>query len=244
MRLSTREWGDGDRTAVLVHGIMSDSRTWRRVGPALAALGYRVVAVDLRGHGDSPRGTAGPTATGPANGGYTPESYADDLVDTLPTGVELVIGHSLGGLALSGAVERLSPQRAVYVDPAWRYATVKEGFDPEHFVRFAGRATAGMVAALNPRWEPADVRIELETLAGWDRASATALAPLVGRRLLPARAAVPSLVLAADPSRLVNPADAALLRARGFEVRTVPGAGHSIHRDDFDGFITALEGWI
>lgn len=56
MQLHTREWGTGDRTALLVHGIMSDSRTWRRVGPALAERGYRVLAVDLRGHGRSPRG--------------------------------------------------------------------------------------------------------------------------------------------------------------------------------------------
>jgi pimeloyl-ACP methyl ester carboxylesterase len=244
VRLSTRQWGDGDRIAVVVHGIMSDSRTWWRVGPALTALGYRVLAVDLRGHGGSGRGTVGATDAGPANGGYTPERYADDLVETLPTGVELVIGHSLGGLALSGAVRRLSPQRAVYVDPAWRFAALGQGFDPEQFAQFALRATPGLVAALNPRWDKADVRVEMETLALWDPASASALVPLAGRRLTPAEPVVPSLVLAADPSRLVPAGDVALLRRRGFEVRSVPGAGHSIHRDDFDGFITALEGWI
>ena len=232
MRLSTREWGSGDRTAALVHGIMSDSRTWRRVGPALAERGYRVVAVDLRGHGGSPRGS------------YDLEDYADDLVETLPAGAELVIGHSLGGLALAGAVERLAPRRAVYLDPAWRHAALGAGFAPSQFPRFAARATPGMVAALNPRWDPADVRIEMETMALWDPASAEGLTPLAGRVVLPVRAAAPSLVLTADPSRLVTPEDVEVLRGRGFEVRTVPGAGHSIHRDDFDGFITALEGWI
>lgn len=38
--------------------------------------------------------------------------------------------------------------------------------------------------------------------------------------------------------------DAALLTGRGLAVRTVAGAGHTIHRDDFDGFMAALDGWI
>jgi pimeloyl-ACP methyl ester carboxylesterase len=61
--LATRAWGGGaDRSrplAVLVHGVTSSSRTWWRVGPALAERGYRVLAVDLRGHGASPRPVAG-----------------------------------------------------------------------------------------------------------------------------------------------------------------------------------------
>ncbi|QMU75593.1 alpha/beta hydrolase [Streptacidiphilus sp. PB12-B1b] len=232
MKLHTREWGSGGRIAVLIHGIMSDSRTWRRLGPALAALGYRVVAVDLRGHGGSGRGA------------YTPELFAADVVETVPQGVELAVGHSLGGLALSLAVDRLGPQRAVYVDPAWRFARSEAGFDPELFVQYADRATYASVAGMNPRWEEVDVRTELETFAAWDRASAAALSALVGRVALPEKPAVPSLVQVADPSFLITDQDAALLRERGFEVRTVPGAGHTIHRDDFDGFMTALEGWI
>lgn len=114
MRLHTTTWGSGDRTALLVHGLMADHRTWRRVGPALADRGYRVIAVDLRGHGASDR-APGPEA-------YRPDDHADDLVETLPAGAELAIGHSLGGLVLARAVERLAPARAVYSDPAWHLA--------------------------------------------------------------------------------------------------------------------------
>ncbi|MFE2720957.1 alpha/beta fold hydrolase [Kitasatospora sp. NPDC059327] len=124
MQLNTHEWGSGDRTALLVHGIMSDHRTWRRVGPALAERGYRVIAVDLRGHGASPRGEGATPLER-----YGPGQYAQDLVDTLPIGAELAIGHSLGGLALLGAVERLEPARVVYSDPAWRFAQPNT-FDP------------------------------------------------------------------------------------------------------------------
>jgi pimeloyl-ACP methyl ester carboxylesterase len=56
--------------------------------------------------------------------------------------------------------------------------------------------------------------------------------------------AVPSLVVLADRSRLVGPELADRLRADGFEVRVVAGSGHVINRDDHDGFMRALDGWI
>ncbi|MFJ5233885.1 alpha/beta fold hydrolase [Kitasatospora sp. NPDC088391] len=235
MQLNTHEWGSGDRIALLVHGIMSDHRTWRRVGPALADLGYRAIAVDQRGHGASPRGTGDSPRQR-----YAFDAYAQDLVDTLPTGAELAIGHSLGGQTLLRAVDRLRPARAVYVDPAWQLERAA-GLDPAVFVEFrhAGRE---QIEAMNPRWEAADVDVELATLAAWDPDSALALPGQSTE--LPAAPAVPSLVVLADGSFLLDDADAALLRTRGFEVRTVPGAGHTVHRDDHDGFLTALEGWI
>ncbi|MCX5192933.1 alpha/beta hydrolase [Streptomyces sp. NBC_00249] len=231
MQLNTQTWGEGDRLALLVHGIMADHRTWRRVGPALADRGYRVLAVDLRGHGASGRGE------------YSPALYADDLVETLPAGAELAVGHSLGGLTLSLAVDRLKPARAVFSDPAWHLASSVEGFGPEMFAQFKS-AGKEQVRAMNPRWEEVDVDIELATLALWDEATALGLAPLFGQDLLPAAPVVPSLVQLADPSLLISPERAALLRERGFEVRSVAGAGHTIHRDDFDGFMASLEGWI
>ncbi|MCY0921082.1 MULTISPECIES: hypothetical protein [unclassified Streptomyces] len=88
---------------------------------------------------------------------------------------------------------------------------------------------------MNPRWEDADVDIELETLAVWDEATALCLAPLFGTDLLPAAPVVPSLVQLADPSFLISSERSLLLKERGFEVRSVAGAGHTIHRDDSRG---------
>ncbi|MCY0944479.1 alpha/beta fold hydrolase [Streptomyces antarcticus] len=231
MQLHTHTWGEGDRIALLIHGIMADHRTWRRVGPALADRGYRVIAVDLRGHGASPRGE------------YTAELYADDVAESLPAGAELAIGHSLGGLTLSLAVERLRPRRAVFSDPAWHLAPPVEGFGPEMLARFK-YASREQIRAMNPRWEDADVDIEIGTLALWDESTALGLAPLLGTDLLPAAPVVPSLVQLSDPSTLISPERAAVLTSRGFEVRSVAGAGHTIHRDDFGAFMTSLEGWI
>ncbi|MEV5175487.1 alpha/beta hydrolase [Streptomyces flaveolus] len=230
MRLHTHEWGTGDRIAVLVHGIMSDHRTWHRVAPVLAGKGYRVVGVDLRGHGASGRGE------------YTPEAWAGDLVESLPERPELVVGHSLGALALAGAVERLAPARAVYCDPAWdlRRRLVEAS---AYFAAFKS-ANRAMVKSLNPRWDEADVDVELATLADWDPATARVLPDIYAVSRTPARPVVPSLVVLAGAGELVRPGlDEELVR-RGFEVRTVEGAGHCVYRDDFDGFISALDGWI
>jgi pimeloyl-ACP methyl ester carboxylesterase len=67
-----------------------------------------VIAVDLRGHGASPRGE------------YSPAAWSDDLVDTLPDRIDIAIAHSLGTIALGGAVDRLNLARAVYVEPPTR----------------------------------------------------------------------------------------------------------------------------
>ncbi|MED7953332.1 alpha/beta fold hydrolase [Streptomyces sp. BE303] len=237
MKLHTCEWGSGDRLALLVHGIMSDHRSWRSVGPALAARGYRVIAVDLRGHGASPRGV-GATPTDR----YAPERLAEDLVDTLPTGAELAVGHSLGGLALLQAVERLRPARAVYSDPAWCFAQ-SDLFDPGVFTHFK-RATREQIAALAPRWDAADVDVEVATLAAWDPDSALGLAGFYAQAVLPGAPAVPSLLQLPDRSFLTGPEDAERLRGVGYEVRRVPGAGHTIHRDDLTGFLASLDGWL
>ena len=235
MRLATRTWGEQGPVVLLIHGILSDSRTWRLVGPALAERGYRVVGVDLRGHGASAHVED-----------YSPAAYAADLVETMAHLGErpaVAIGHSLGGLALAAAADELRPERAVYVDPAWRLASLDD-FDPVVFVEFADNATAESVSAANPRWAAEDVEVELATLACWDRQTATALYPLAGRAAHPASAVVPSLIVLADQSDMLTADEAAMMRERGFAVRVVPGAGHTVHRDDFDGFMTALEGWV
>ncbi|GLW13458.1 hypothetical protein Stsp01_02010 [Streptomyces sp. NBRC 13847] len=231
MRLYTHEWGAGERIAVLVHGLMSDHRTWHRVGPALAGRGYRVLAVDLRGHGRSPRGD------------YGPELFADDLVETLPAAPELALGHSLGGLALSLAVERLRPRRAVYSDPAWSLAGLGQSVDPALFVAFK-RADRARVRMFNPRWSEADLDIELATVADWDTATALALSAGHREDRTPHKPVVPSLVQFAAEGFLFSAPAAAELADRGFEVRTVPGVGHTLHRDDFDAFMAGLEGWV
>jgi pimeloyl-ACP methyl ester carboxylesterase len=230
MKLHVQEWGSGDRVAVLIHGITGDSSGWHRFGPDLAARGYRVLAPDLRGHGLSPRGD------------YSPEAWADDLLESVPARPDLALGHSLGGLTLAVAAERLRPARAIYEDPAWRVPADRAEVAATSFVAQREWSRADIVAA-NPRWPAEDVDVKLAALGRWDPSTVGSLGE-GGWDHTPERPVVPSLVLLADPSELVPPPVAERLLHAGFEVRAVTGAGHSIHRDDYDGFVRGLEGWL
>ncbi|PRB44988.1 hypothetical protein CQ020_01840 [Arthrobacter sp. MYb23] len=99
MGLHVREWGLGERAVILLHGMMGSSESWWRVGPALAAHGYRVLAMDLPGHGHSPRDLR-----------LTVERAAEAVVATAnlrdALKPSLAMGHSFGGLVLSAALIR------------------------------------------------------------------------------------------------------------------------------------------
>lgn len=92
-RLHVVTWNEGQpRTVLLLHGATQHARYWDRLVPFLAQ--YRVVALDLRGHGRSEWAPSG---------GYTLDAYADDIARAVqtyggPEGVALV-AHSMGALA-------------------------------------------------------------------------------------------------------------------------------------------------
>lgn len=85
--------GPADGTPVLlVHGGGQTRRAWRRAAEAIAAEGYRAIAIDLRGHGESAWCN---------NGNYALTHFAEDIVAVtrqLPARPHYV-GASLGGLS-------------------------------------------------------------------------------------------------------------------------------------------------
>ncbi len=91
LRLNVCAWGRAAAPPlVLLHGVRDHARSWDRIAEAFAGR-YRVLAPDLRGHGDSEW----------AKGGfYLSEGYVFDLaelVETLRLETFSLIGHSLGG---------------------------------------------------------------------------------------------------------------------------------------------------
>src|SRR3712207_2200496 len=54
LRLAAEEWGpEAGRPVLLLHGGGQSRYAWKATAARLAAAGYRVVAYDARGHGDS-----------------------------------------------------------------------------------------------------------------------------------------------------------------------------------------------
>ena len=84
--------GDGP-VVVLVHGITERRAAWGQLADRFAESGRRVLAVDLRGHGDSSRTPPYDLATMAADVGAV--LAADEAADPL------MVGHSLGGAVVS-----------------------------------------------------------------------------------------------------------------------------------------------
>ena len=98
------EAGEGDRLALLLHGFPEHAVSWREQMPMLAALGFRVWAVNQRGYGGS--------ATPPA-GHYGIDALLGDvagLIDASGATSTTVIAHDWGALvAWTFAIRRVRP---------------------------------------------------------------------------------------------------------------------------------------
>lgn len=132
IELAWAEWGDSAapdaQTIIAIHGITANLHSWGALAPGLAAAGFRVIAYDLRGRGESSK---------PASG-YNTSIHADDLLgllDFFKLASANLVGHSLGAVvALNFAAkypERI--RRLVLVDhgmdtPADARQTISSSF--------------------------------------------------------------------------------------------------------------------
>jgi len=233
---------------VLVHGVTSSSRSWWRVGPALVGRGFRVLAVDLRGHGASPRTAARlPIA-----------DLAADVADTVgDEPVELLVGHSLGALVALELVGRRPgfARRLVVEDPpgpgSIDWAAAADGIEAD-----TGRATTDPEAlrremeAANPTWPPGEAERRLADLIDCDGpAVAAALRGGVAFDLaaLLAAAPLPTLLLLGEEAlgSILTGLDrkAAVEALRDGTTRVLP-AGHNLHREALDPWLAALDAWL
>ncbi|GAB3220886.1 alpha/beta hydrolase [Spirosoma arcticum] len=86
-------------TFVLVHGAFAGQYAWSLVKPQLEQAGYTVVTLDLPAHGDD---------TTPVSGA-TLDSYATAVVQRIDAqpGKVVLVGHSMGGMVISGVAEQI-----------------------------------------------------------------------------------------------------------------------------------------
>lgn len=102
---AVEEAGAGDCVAILLHGFPENRNSWRAQMAPLAALGWHVVAPDMRGYGASSK-PAGIAA-------YRIEHLVADvaaLFDALGARRRLLVGHDWGaGVAWAFAITRARP---------------------------------------------------------------------------------------------------------------------------------------
>ncbi|QIS17899.1 alpha/beta fold hydrolase [Nocardia terpenica] len=219
-----------DVPVLLVHGMGGDGHTWDRFARRLVCSGRRVIIPDLRGHGRSAHTDS-----------YRFDEFGADLLrlcDRLElTAVDLV-GHSLGGYAVSCvAIERPDLVRRLVIEEqplplrsgdervtlARRFPTVPELWHATTSLIRHPRAVLAFDRAMtrtaleqfrkpNPEW--------------WERLSDIA---------------APTLMLRGGPGGMVDPEKLELFRTSVPDCAvTAFDCGHSIHRDRYREFTTAV----
>lgn len=211
-----------------------------------------MTAVDLRGHGDSPR----------AGASLTLDDLGRDLIETVGVEpLELVVGHSLGALAVMSAVgqrPQLAPKIVLEeppgiasVDRALLAALIADDLqrvvDQEAFVARTQQE--------NPKWHQRDV---LEAVEGLMKCEGAAIVRAVGNReldwdlaVLAAGIQAPTLVLTAvdttaafgsesGGSALNGDERAAFIEALRDARHLVVDGGHSIHRSEPELWLDAV----
>jgi pimeloyl-ACP methyl ester carboxylesterase len=248
IRLSALQWDGPEPGFLLLHGAAGHAGEWTSAAEWLCKRG-RVVAIDLRGHGESERR--------PPSVDF--DAFVQDALAAVAAsaGPPVVVGQSLGGsIALALAARRPDALRALVLveagpdpDPA-AAGVVRAWLDrwPLPFpsladaTAFFGGGEAGkawaaglteMAEGLLPRFDPDIVEAAVRSAGAmdlwpeWHRVSCPSLVVRGGRGGLSA----------AEARRMTeaNP------RARAVEVED---AGHDAHLDDPPGFREVVERFL
>lgn len=244
VRIQYYRTGDEKPALIFLHGITDSAMCWNRL-PLVFEPEYDVVLLDARGHGlsDAPES------------GYSQVDMAGDvaaLVQTLELNHPVVIGHSMGA-ETAATFAALYPQMVsavVLEDPPW--PETLWGKDPQEVAQNAEnfRQKIGYRKSLpveeiiaigrqeHPSWD------ESEYLQ-WAKAKQL-VSPLVAQRYesqkmkwqdVVSKIKCDGLLLVAEVEKgalvTAEVAEEAKKLWRNLEVAHIPGAGHSIHREQY-----------
>ena len=244
----------GDRPpVVLAHGITDSGECWPRVAPVLAQE-YDVITYDARGHGRSE------TPRAP----YSSVEQADDLaglITALGLKQPCLVGHSMGAATVSlTAARHPGLMRAIVLeDPPWRdvppeQARSRIGGYGQRLQEYQSMGVEELIAFGREKREGWD-DAEFETWAvAKHRCRAEALAQMTGLgpnwREVVAQIQCPTLLITGDAEvqsaaglgAIVTPeaAEEAMALLQEGHLVHIPGAGHNIRREGFDGYMNAV----
>ncbi len=246
---ATLKAGSGDTAVVMLHGVGGAKEAWPSTLAALAENGFRAVAWDMPGYGES-------AMIDP----YTNQGLAralEALVDALAAPRTVLLGHSMGGMVaqeamalfphkISGLI--LSGTSPAFGTPggAWQQGFLQSRFAPLN----AGRGMAALAAELVPGMMAAGASAATHAAAAAlmarvpQAAYRAALSAIVAfdRRAQLADIHVPTLALAGQYDKNAAPAVMEKMAARipGCEYLCLPGVGHLANMEDPAGFDAAV----
>ena len=247
LTLPRLHWGSksAQKTVLMVHGLGSSAATCWQVMEALASDGWSATAVDLRGHGSSPRAST-----------YAITDFASDLDATTPEGSttwDLVIGHSIGAASAVVASSRKPrwAKRLVLIDPALCLDDSVRNQVLEN--QRLGHLHQGVddIRALNPHWHPLDweLRVQANRSASlfaleqavfdndpWD-VTDYAKTVTVPTHVLGGKQELGSMFWGDYATNM-------LAANENFSYEVIDGAGHSVHRDKPAETMAALRAFL
>jgi esterase len=256
-------YGEGHpETVVLIHGLAGDLSTWNDIAPKLAEK-YRVLVYDQRGHGKTPA----------PNENFSSTAMATDLnglLDYLHIDHAHILGHSMGGRTAIRFAS-LFPEKTVSVivedmHMRGRANLQKSPYDLTQQLKLLdGKTFADRKAAVDfaqhlmgplPK-EDIDWYEPMEDpeshLWRFNKAkSVFALYEIEGYQedLTPALRSIraPKFFLAADPTKYVFLSGLGIQHLRenspDAQLVVVPGSDHSIHRTQFNAFVSHVEDFL
>ncbi len=236
---------EGSRTIVLCHGVTLSARTWVKQLERLPELGFTVLAIDSRGHGDSRAGESG----------HSVANLALDLrtaLEALDVRDAVLVGHSMGGIAVQalaayhpevvqqrvkGIVLLSTLARTIFTDAKrLQWLIERHGHLLPDFGGLMARRNLGLLLArIGFGRDPQPSHVELvrhmiescdpETTRGSTRA-------LLGLDLVPdiSRIRVPTLVICGSADLITPPAESRRIAATipGARLEMLDGGGHML----------------
>ncbi len=240
--------GDGP-VLILAHGFSDNGLCWTRVAEELDAR-YDVIMPDSRGHGLSERVIPGQEIFHAAD--------LAELIQALKLVNPILIGHSMGADTITHLAVRFPSLARVLIleDPPWRDPDPQQ--DPARTQRsnwlealFAKNEEELLAQCRleQPGWHEKEARPWARSKTQLDRNIRLAAAPPrpAWRETVRAIQCATLLITAdADKGAIVSQehaAEAAQLNHL-LEVAHIPGAGHSIRRDQFEAYMRAVKDFL
>ena len=250
LRLHYNEWSTQGTPLVFLHGITGSSNSWDAIAPSFVD-DYRVMAFDLRGHGQS----------GKPDSGYGWETdYARDISTFITEQLDepaIVVGHSLGAtVSAPVAVQAGEAVRAIVMEDPPAFVHDNEDAPRARFASVLSikampfeQRVEELMKTMNLTRDAATVRagnygnmsegVMNDLLAGGSAYSADNLLPKVAR---------PTLVILDNPNKggAVDWTDRPRLQRllKGSKILEWPEVGHGIHSEAPERFITTVSDFL
>ncbi len=260
LKLHVQDYGTAGKPAMLcIHGSAANAHWYDFVANGLTDE-YHVLALDLRGHGDSDWDRS-------ALQHYTYDDYAADihaLTEKLDLRDFILVGHSMGGL-VSTVYASTYPGRArafIMIDSSLnmspdRIATMnavgaREGnsyADQNEFVeRFKIRPAGSSATPEVVRHLALHAGRQFEDGRWRNKADRNVYALRIGRNLIPCweRIKIPALLMRGDRSNRVTPEIIAQVKALApqIDVMEVAGCDHHVTLDNPPGFVEVAKKFL